>query len=148
MKEAAREVRIAALPDDALQRISLAGINADGRWEEVGKECWYKGHLYDVIRRRTLHDITWFYCLDDDGEERLIQGSVDVTKANQDLPGERSRHSLNLSIGDMLCEAVGWELGSLPGAKRHYPPAGVCRLAFCYSAIVIPPPKICALVFG
>jgi hypothetical protein len=141
MKEAAREARVSALPDAVLLRVSLAEMKASGQWEEEGKECWYKGHLYDVIRQRTVGGTTWLYCLDDEREERLIQGSVDVTRANQDQPAKQTGHTIAISICDLICETPRWNIRPLPAATRRYSLMEKRRLTSRYARVVIPPPK-------
>lgn len=142
MKEAAREARIAALPDRVLERVDAAGV----RWAEAGKECWYAGHLYDVIRQRTFNGATWLYCLDDEGEQRLIDGSVGVTKSNQDLPARRN--SATVSIGDIICETLNWEIGLPSLIDLQYYPGEDDRVSTRSSDIVIPPPKTPAAFIG
>src|ERR1700760_3407213 len=119
MKEAAQEEWIASQPDKAFFKVNLAEIDAHGKWEEAGKECWYKDHLYDVIRRRVSGDTTWLFCMDDENEERLIRQAGETTKAGLDHPDKRSGHSLAFAFGDILCEPVGWTIGPI---VRSVPP--------------------------
>jgi hypothetical protein len=148
MKEAARAARIAALPDDAMLRVSLTELYASGRWEEEGKECWYKGHLYDVIRERTVGGATWLYCLDDEREERLIDGSLNATRANLDQPGRQTGHTISISICDLLCETLEWTIEPSPPVQKQYSSSGVRRLSSRYMRVVIPPPKFLLVFFG
>ena len=141
MKEAAREAWIAGLPDRSFLRVSLAEIEAHGKWEETGKECWYQGHLYDVIRQRKEGSCTWLFCMDDDKEERLIRQSDQVTRANLDHPDKRSAHSLAFSIGDWVCEDPVWEIAAIFPAERQFVCGSVKQLPVCYTEILIPPPK-------
>jgi hypothetical protein len=141
MKEAAQEAWIATLPDKAFLRLSLADIDAHGKWEEAGRECWYKGHLYDIIRQRREGDTVWLFCLDDDNEERLIRQSDAVTRANLDHPDKRSTHSLTLSIGDLVCETAHWRILPPPAGARHYRYGHCERLPHHYTEILIPPPR-------
>ena len=141
LKEAAREAWIGALPDKAFLRVALAEIDAHGKWEEAGRECWYKGHLYDIIRQRKEKDTTWLFCLDDQNEERLIQASGEVTKAGLDHPDKRTGHSFSLSVGDWVCESVAWRIRPVtPFISRQYV-HGCERLPHCYPDILLPPPK-------
>lgn len=141
IKEAAREARLATLPDSAFVRISQAAIDAAGTWEERGRECRFGDHLYDVIRSRTIRDTTWLFCLDDENEERLDRQSEQVIRTNQEHPDKKAGHTLCLSIGDMVCERQQWEL-SIPerilqpqADHAHY------RLPGRYREIAGPPPK-------
>lgn len=141
LKEAAREAWIASLPDKAFLRVALAEIDAHGKWEEAGRECWYKGHLYDIIRQRKEGNTTWLFCLDDENEERLIRRSGEVTKAGLDHPDQRAGHSFSLSIGDWVCEMPHWRILPLPECRRSYSVRGGECLPHCYPDILLPPPK-------
>lgn len=142
MKEAAQEAWIASLPDKAFLRVSLAEINVHGKWEEAGRECWYKGHLYDIIRQRRDGDTTWLFCLDDDNEERLIRQSGELTKASLDHPDKRTGHSLTLSVsGDLVCENPHWRILPPPVSLRAYSSGGCAQLPHRYTEILIPPPR-------
>jgi len=145
MREAARETWVAALPDTAFLRVSLADMNAGGKWEEAGKECWYKGHLYDVIRTKTGKGTTILFCMDDEREERLIRQSGEVTRANQgqdqDHGNPKTGHSLPFSIGDLVCEGADWYIRPIPNLPRRYATGGYNCLPTLYTEIVLPPPK-------
>lgn len=142
MKEAAQEAWIASLPDKDFLRVSLADIDAHGKWEEAGRECWYQGHLYDIIRQRREGDTIWLFCLDDDNEERLIQQSDAVTKASLDHPDKHTGHSLTVSIGDLVCEAPHWCILPPPTGTRTYSSGSCAQLPHRYTEILLPPPRI------
>jgi hypothetical protein len=141
LKEAAREAWVAALPDRAFLRVSLAEIDAHGRWEEVGKECWYRGHLYDVIRQRRAGATTWLFCLDDDNEERLIRQSDAVTRASIDQPARRQGHTLALAAYDWVCEDLAGKISAIPPILHRYFPGSGSPLPIRYTEQMIPPPK-------
>jgi hypothetical protein len=141
LREDAREAWIAALPDKSFLRVTRAEIDDHGKWEDGGRECWYKGHLYDVIRQRQEGGATWLFCLDDDNEERLIQGAGEVTRAGLDHPDQRAGHSFSLSIGDWVCEVPHWRIRPVPMFRRSFCSGGFERLPYCYSEILLPPPK-------
>ncbi|HVS98453.1 MAG TPA: hypothetical protein VHE54_18300 [Puia sp.] len=147
VQQAAREAWLASLPDSAFVRLSLSSVNAAGKWEEEGRECRYNGHLYDVIRQRTAKDVIWLFCLDDEREERLIDASVDVTKANQDLPVNSKSYAHPLSIGDLFCETPQWVIPQPATAGRQFNATGRHPLLSRHARIVIPPPKYPSLFF-
>ena len=140
-KEAAREAWIAGLPDSAFVKLRLAAVNATGKWEEPGKECWYKGHLYDVTRQVGAGNATILLCMDDEREERLIHQSEEVTRANQDHPDKKTGHTLSLAIGDIVCERTEVCTHSEGGVTHPWPPSRSWRLPTRYSEILLPPPK-------
>lgn len=141
IREAVREAWIASLPDRAFLRVSLAEIEAHGKLQEAGRECWYRGHLYDIIRQRTEGETTWLFCLDDQSEERLIQRSDELIKANLDHPDKRAAHSLTLSFGDLICETLNWRVPTPPFLQRNYISGGSERLPYRSTEILIPPPR-------
>ena len=119
MKEAAREAWLATVPDARLYRISLADVDASGRWEEEGRECWFRDHLYDVIRREKIAGKIYVFCLDDEREAQLIRQSGEVTRANLDHPGKKDTHPSLLKTGDMLpAEDTGHSIFTI--AVRQY----------------------------
>jgi hypothetical protein len=142
LKEAAREARLAALPDAEFVRIDQAAIDAAGTWEERGKECRYQGHMYDVMRSRTIGGTTWLFCLDDENEERLDRQSDQVTRANQDQPDKRTGHAFYFSIGDIICEQPRWALPAPGRILRQYSYAANQPLPGRCPEIAGPPPKV------
>ena len=133
LKEAAREAWIAALPDAAFFRVSKATVDAYGKWEEAGRECWYNGHLYDIIREKA----GWLYCLDDVNEERLISRSGEFSHESHNkktLPSFR--------IADTIVEEPRFTLAQPIICRHSWSTAISGRLPFCYQDIVVPPPKV------
>ena len=141
LKEEAREAWIAALPDRCFFRVRLVDVNAAGRWEEEGKECWYNNHLYDVIRQKEESGVLWLYCMDDEREAKLIRQSGEMTHANYDHPNKGANHSLSLRIGEWLAEAISVRVGRPPVPVEHHYGYRPCSLAVGYTEIVVPPPK-------
>lgn len=141
LKEAAREAWIAALPDAALFRVSLGDVNAYGRWEEAGRECWFNNHLYDVIRQRTVGRKTWLFCLDDSSEEQLIRRSGEFSHAGQDQPGKKTTHLLSIRIEEAVFDTVTPRIDRPSRLCLVYSLNRVSPLPTRYSEITIPPPK-------
>ena len=142
MKEAARESWIAALPDRSFFVVRLSDVNETGKWEEAGKECWYKDHLYDVIRRKTIEDVVWLYCMDDEREEHLIRQSGEFTRATQDCPDKKTNHSLTIGIGDWLAQRVAFVFARPPLFRLIHFCYDRVSLPTCFTEILIPPPKV------
>ena len=142
LKEEAREAWIAALPDQSFFRVRLADVNAAGHWEEEGKECWYRNHLYDVIRRKVDSNTVWLYCMDDEREARLIKQSGEMTHSNYDHPDKGANHSLSLRIGDWLAETISIQVARPLVPVNHQYGYRPRSLLVGYAEIVGPPPKI------
>jgi len=141
MKEAAREAWIAALPDEAFFRVSLADVNARGKWEEVGRECWFNDHLYDVIRQKTVDSKTWLFCLDDDNEERLIRGSGEFAHAGHDQSEKKTSHAFSVRLGDALCDMTSLRIGHPAATYSIWYSSSPNPLPIRYTEITVPPPK-------
>ncbi|WP_431215801.1 hypothetical protein ACQ86N_14750 [Puia sp. P3] len=132
LKEAAREAWIAALPDAAFFRVSQADVDSHGKWEEPGRECWYNGHLYDVIRQKA----GWLYCFDDDNEERLLSRSGELAHENHNkktLPSFR--------MADTIVEPPAIALLEPVVCRHPWSELISGRLPFYCCDIVVPPPK-------
>lgn len=142
LKEEAREAWVAALPDRCFFRVRLDDVNAAGHWEEEGRECWYKNHLYDVIRRKTEGGAVWLYCMDDEREARLIRQSGEVTHANNDRPDKKAGHSLLLGVGDWLADVAAIKMDRPLAAVEHHFGFRRRLLSVGYTEIVAPPPKM------
>jgi hypothetical protein len=141
MKEAAQEAWIKAQPDASFTKVTRMEIETHGKWEEAGRECWYAGHLYDVIRERISGNTTWLFLLDDANEERLIRHAGKTTKTGLDHPDKRSGHSLLITIGDQVCETLHWRILPLPVLSRQFAADRYQALPSRYNEILGPPPK-------
>lgn len=143
LKEEAEAAWLAGLPDEQLSRLRLSDIDTGGKWEEKGRECWYQGHLYDVVRQRTIDGTIYLLCMDDEREERLIRESDAITRANggHDHSDKKNAHSLRLAIGDMLPAG---ETQNIQVPHRPDPadrPLAVHAPSAGYTETTIPPPK-------
>ena len=141
IKVSAREAWIAALPDAAFVRIDKAVVDANGNWEDRGKECSLNGHMYDVIRSGTIGGVTWLFCVDDENEERLDRQSGQVFRTDQEHPDKKTAHSLSLSLADILCERPGWSVPAPASALRQYIVVITQPLVSHYPENAGPPPK-------
>jgi hypothetical protein len=139
LKEAAREAWIAALPDAAFFRVSLTDVDSHGKWEEAGRECWYNGHLYDVIRQRSEGDATWLYCLDDDNEECLIRKSGEFAHQGRSQSDKRTMPSFR--IADVIVNQPHFVIAQPVVCLYSWSSLTGDRLPFCYQEIIVPPPK-------
>ena len=62
-----------SLNNEHLERISISNKNQYKlTWERAGKEFWYEGKLYDVVRSEIQDGVTHYYCIDDTAETHLV----------------------------------------------------------------------------
>jgi len=141
LKEAARSAWLGSLPDGQLSRISLADVEASGKWEEAGRECWFHDHLYDVIRRKDIDGRAFLFCIDDEREAPLIRQSSEVTRVNLDHPGQKANHHSMGKMGDILIEAGLIAVRPVPCVPGHTLSFDENILPFLYAEIVVPPPR-------
>jgi hypothetical protein len=141
LKAAAREAWIAALPDAALTRISLADLDSHGKWEEAGRECWLNDHLYDVIRRKTIDGKTWLFCLDDENEEQLIRRSGEFAHAGHAQPDKKTGHPISIRTGDAVFDTITLRIGHPSSFRIAWCRPSAHPLPTRYTEITVPPPK-------
>lgn len=69
MEEAFEAKLLKTIPDAALEKIVDDG---QLEWEKAGKEFFYQGNLYDIVRTGTEKERTVYYALRDHQEKELI----------------------------------------------------------------------------
>jgi hypothetical protein len=70
IREEVKEQILAGLPEHYLQAIEqTAGIH----WEEEGKELYFNGDLYDVVKTKKENGKTILYCFNDKKEGQLLK---------------------------------------------------------------------------
>jgi hypothetical protein len=80
-KESIKEKIFGNIDEKELDMISINDL--DGvKWEDDGKEFAYKGHMYDVVKRKTVSGKEILYCINDVKEKYLIDQYNQLTKHN------------------------------------------------------------------
>jgi hypothetical protein len=78
--------------NEPLIQISIPSKNVNSlKWEREGKEFWYEGNLYDIVRSEIEGGMTHFYCINDTHE----------TKLNHDFQAFINRESNTSNDSDM-----------------------------------------------
>lgn len=154
MREAAHEAWLSRLPDDRLYRIALDDLNATGKWQDEGRECWFKGHLYDVVREKAVGTRTYAFCMDDEKEAALIEEAGAVTGANADSQSLDQRHhvphdapSFPRKTGDFIIPSYANTVKQVFRTGRPTSPRSRKRLPEFYRKISPPPPWVSAHPF-
>ncbi len=58
--------------NEPLEKISIPSKNVKSlKWEREGKEFWFEGSLYDIVRSEIQGDTTHYYCINDTHETKL-----------------------------------------------------------------------------
>ncbi len=71
--------------NDHLEHIAISSENQPKlKWERVGKEFWYEGKLYDIVRSETKDGVTHYYCIDDTAETYLAYQYIESIKKQTD----------------------------------------------------------------
>lgn len=81
--------------NDHLERISISPENQQKlKWAREGKEFWYEGKLYDIVRSETKDGVTHYYCIDDTNETHLVYQFIENIK-KQTTDSDNEGTSLN-----------------------------------------------------
>lgn len=81
--------------NDQLERISISNENQQKlKWERAGKEFWYEGKLYDIVRTEIQGELTHYYCIDDTAETQLAYQFIENIK-KQTTDSDTEGTSLN-----------------------------------------------------
>ena len=71
--------------NDHLKLITISPENQQKlKWERVGKEFWYEGKLYDIVRSETKDGVTHYYCIGDTAETHLAYQYIENIKKQTD----------------------------------------------------------------
>ena len=81
-KEYIKELLLKNFADNGLTVIDYTTNNKKIFWEEEGKEFFFKGDMYDLVKTKTVNGRIYFYCINDEKEKELINNYNTVTKNN------------------------------------------------------------------
>ena len=79
---------------------TAANENNELNWKNE-KEFWYKGLMYDVVKKSTSEGITHYYCITDREETTLFANLDEFVKQNSDTQNKENSSAKNLS--KLLC---------------------------------------------
>ena len=139
LREAAHEAWLSRLPDNRLYSIALDDLNAAGKWQDEGRECWFKGHLYDVVREKAVGARTYAFCMDDEKEAALIEGTGAMVP--HDIP------SFPRKTGDFIISSYTNTVKQVFRTGRPAQSRSRKRLPEFYRKISPPPPWVSAHPF-
>lgn len=83
------------VPENELVKISFTLSElCTIKWEETGKEFWYKGNIYDVVKKITCGDIINFYCIND-RQEKMLFANLEIL-INRQMNSEKQGNGFSL----------------------------------------------------
>lgn len=84
-KEEAKERIIHLLPNTNLTKLSFSRYQFDKiDWQEIDKEFYFNGKLYDVVRSEIKNSNHILHCLTDDAETEIYSEILQISKAHSD----------------------------------------------------------------
>ncbi len=98
-----KERMIAGLPDSLLQVIDAGAVKSTIEWEENGKEFSLDGKMYDVVKMMVQSGRTYYYCINDEKEEQLLNTYSKLVNAVPDnnSTGKPARNLIKFKITDL-----------------------------------------------
>lgn len=94
-KEIKKKLR-SQLSNHQLDVISLTDNLKKIHWVKPGKEFWFHGEMYDVVRRQVIDGNEIMYCINDKEEKALVDNYNSMTKnnSNSDKQGKSSAQNI------------------------------------------------------
>lgn len=144
MREEMLEKIIKKLPDKDLTIISITRSNSQSfKWTDKNEEFRFEGKLYDLVRVRKAVDTTFFYCINDTQEEKLIANLDEHLQRETDnqLPqNKKINNNLEKLIKDYIRHNYLFLILNNELEFRYY---SFCDTLTCfYPDIATPPPKV------
>ena len=134
------------IPENELTKIIIPNSELTSSSSEFRQtdenEFIYKGKYYDVVRKKTIGDITIFYCINDSNEEKLFDELTEHVKQNTEQNAPLKNKSVQL-LKNIIKEA-------LPDkTNKFYKNQSISYISFTYisyfnknySSVFLPPPK-------
>lgn len=133
LKREAREEVIRSLP---LSQLDCIVSNPDIRWEEEGREFYYKGHMYDVASIREENGRTVIYCLKDGKETDWLKRMAEIHSEGRRKDKKNHLHLFSFESTEPVFEKTPIPDGSW--VKRAVDPSLLLPRG-CSKAIFSPP---------
>ena len=137
-KEIIKEKILDKLADDKLQAISFTDNQQQIFWEEKGKEFFFKGEMFDVVKSKTVNGKVVLFCINDKKEKSLVDEYNNITKHNNSS-GKKTNNtdnSVNLFV-DVIESANNL---NAPILKTYFPHF-ISGLQSVPPQIISPPPQ-------
>ena len=100
-KEYIKELVCQNLAENLLTVIDYTTNDKNIFWEEEGKEFFFKGDIYDLVKTKTVHGRIYFYCINDEKENELIKNYNNITKNNSSTD-KKAKNTFEKSFSPFL----------------------------------------------
>ena len=141
IKEEVKEKIISNMPDKELTLIKITSRENDQIiWMEEGREFKYEGNMFDVVKIKKNKDTTYYYCVSDVKESKLLVHLDKLVKEQTDNSQSRTnqkKQEINYLLHEILFTQC---LTGTPVLYFNYPSA----YKSIDSDILSPPPRISA----
>ena len=134
-KEIKQQIRN-GLGEDELTVIIFEGKNGAGLdWIRPGKEFNFKGKMYDVVKSKVNNGKTFYFCINDKKEKKLID-----QRSNEDKQRKETEKQVKRVLSNFFIPQVGRQIKQVCASQIVYPR---CRFLLKDNApeIPSPPPK-------
>jgi hypothetical protein len=82
--------------NESVEKISIPSKDVKQlKWEREGKEFWYKGNLYDIVRSEIQDETTHFYCFNDTHEAELHRKFQAFIHSKSDNPDDSDMSTID-----------------------------------------------------
>ncbi len=88
---------LSTIDDAELEKVEL---NAQIKWKEEGREFYFQGQLYDVVKKKNLNGKTVYFVLNDRNEEELLAKHAHTTKKQT---GNQADKKIAAQIFQQVC---------------------------------------------
>lgn len=137
-KEVKRQLLASSLHESEMDIFVLQEFNDKLQWEEEGREFYFEGEMYDVVRTKEQNGKTVLYCLKDKKEKELLDHLVKLVKDNR--KNSRSGKTIKIPVNTYEAPVTDIKLGLTLQHKQQY----VCFASPLFSSVKEihgPPPK-------
>ena len=138
--QARKEIKRAMLANIPESQLEIIAAQDELEWEEQGKEFHYRGHMYDVVSTSVVNGKTFYHCINDSKEKKLLDHLVNVVKSSRGN-GKRNSGKSIIKFQVIDSELAHIVTVAIPVLSKQQYITFTPRLMFSVSEIPLPPPR-------
>ena len=112
------------------------------KWEEAGKEFYYGGTFYDVVKTEKINGVTWYFCINDKMQTKLYnQYAKTIQSETTHLPNQKeTKRHLKFSLSYFLVDS--YLILTFKDNKSSTPEfVYQDKLSSTFGTLLVPPPQ-------